>query len=520
MNKSPLDELSKLENEFNKSTSLKSEIEDTELEKHRIKLGFDRLKTYARNMNRQGRSITRAEIAMYQDMLGKEQHFEAAGKVEEYLIKYYKDHEDEHNFENLPKISQIEAAIKKEYTMKFNEVSGRIEVINNKTNKVDEANENSVWRRLEKQGVKCNPGYIKNLMNSDFVPNYNPFKTYFNKLEEWDKTTDHIANLSNYITADDQEFFNLQFKKMLVRCIACALTPYINRTIFVFISPEQEIGKSTFIRFLSPFRDGDEDKYYTESHLATDNKDSYIRLSENFIYNLEELASLNGANINALKAIISTGAVKERRAFGAFENSMMRRCNFFASANQDQILQDDVNTRWLCFVVKNIDFAYSEKIDINKVWAQAHYLFKHGLRGKSKESDSEDVQQFDYELTAEEKIKRELRNEDFEKSTPERDLIIKLFKPADPHKNHFYTNTEIIGRMYGEIVGQGTKLYQTNTSKELKKLGFTEGNIRINGKKSRGWYVLIVNSEIGEDRQTEDEFNESNGEVNNNGIPF
>lgn len=487
-----MDENSDLLSQLESSLNDTQVEENEELKQHREAQGVDRIYGFAERMNKGGQPITAAQLDGIRGLLEQEGYYTLINKLPEIMHAYYKENRHEHGMDNWPRITKIEAAIAKDYHMKFNEVSGQIEVVNLKTKKTEEANENSVWRRLEKAGIKCSPQYIKNLLYSDFVEKYNPFKDYFKKLSEWDGKTDHIGRLSNYIDSDHKEFFDSQFKKMLVRSIACSTSNYVNRTIFVLISAQQEIGKSTFLRFLSPFRKNGEDPYYTEAPLA-DNKDSTIRLSENFIYNLEELASLNASNVNQLKAIISTGSIKERRPHGHFEKAMPRRCNFWASANNDEFLVDDVNTRWLCFTVRSIDFGYSKHVDIDQVWSQAYALYK---------------QEFDFELTKKEKAIRENRNKGYEKGSAERDLIARFLVPAEEEDHRFKTNTEIMNILTKGGLEFKVKLYSGSISRELGKLDYTKGRKRINGALVRGWYVKESHEDGSCSMEDVDEINE------------
>jgi predicted P-loop ATPase len=225
----------------------------------------------------------------------------------------------------------------------FNEVLDKQQ--NTKIGYGEDISTQTIWRRLMHEGVKTSVSEVNDIIKSDFLPRYHPFKEFFNALK-WDGQ-DHIKKLCSYISTDDEEFFHQMLKKHLMRAVKCAIDDYyVNRFVFTLVSPIQELGKSTLIRFLNPFEKG---MYYSEEPINAADKDAKIRLTQNFIYNLEELSSPSIKDIKAMKAIISQFNVTQRRAFRSDDKTMARRCTFFGSTNESEFLIDDVNTRWLCF---------------------------------------------------------------------------------------------------------------------------------------------------------------------------
>lgn len=117
------------------------------------------------------------------------------------------------------------------------------------------------------------------------VDYFNPIIQYFRDLPDWDGT-DHISEFSKKIHLNsDQDFFELQFKKYLVRCVLCAIEEKkINKNAIILYSRSQNVGKSTFIRYLCP----EKLLPYFSENISAD-KDSQIKLATNFIINLDEL---------------------------------------------------------------------------------------------------------------------------------------------------------------------------------------------------------------------------------------
>jgi len=278
-----------------------------------------------------------------------------------------------------------------------------------------EANESNMICEVQSFGLKVGKDLISNLMGSDFIPRYNPFVEYFGQLPKWDGV-DHFYDLVQFLDVEDPSYFRTMLEKMFVRTIKCALEDnFYNRTAFVLQSKKQEQGKSMFIRFLNPFGT----KYYTDEPLK-DDKDCYIALTENFIYNLEEIDDMRGIGIGKIKAILAKSSVTVRHPYGKQKVLSPRRCSFFGSTNMDEFLTDNLNTRWLIFGINNIDFELFKKMNIHDLWSQAFELYK----------DSS----YEWDLTKEEKEKREMNNKRHRQNSIEQDVIIENIERATGEK--------------------------------------------------------------------------------------
>lgn len=412
------------------------------------------------------------------------QHCLSADTVRGIFKSVFEKNKDLFGLDKKEEIFKIELFIKKRYEVLRNEVTQRLEARRAKTqDKFDKLNTDSVSRDIQHAGMKFPLDKLKSLLRSDFVAEYNPFRVYFESLPEWDGV-DYISELASFIKTDNDEFWNVQFKKALVRCIACSLDHIENRIIITLVGQAQETGKSNFIRFLCPPA---LKEYYTETAMDG-GKDSDIQLSQNLIWNLEELAALHNKEINHLKAIISKSIVKQRNPYGEFSESNPRRVNFWASTNKAEFLTDDQNTRWLCFNVVSIDHDYNNfktnvrKVNINNVWAQAYSLYKAG---------------FDFNLTKEEAAQRDLNNKAYELSSTEKELIIEHYRqgqrPAhgEVTSSKFVTNTDILIHLQNET-GNKIKLWPGAIGKAMRQLEFLEGSKRLNNKCARGYWVIQV----------------------------
>jgi len=369
-------------------------------------------------------------------------------------------------------IEQAELYLTRNYKFRYNEVSNEVEYCQNDETEYETADEASIWRALQKQGIKIQPGTLGTLLSSDFVRKYDPFNQYFKRLKD-PGNFDYIDYLSGFIKSKEHDRFAYHLKKHLVRAVACALEPtYFNKHAFILVGYKQNTGKSTWCRFLCPPA--------LENYLAenpSSDKDGLITLSENFIINLDELAQLGKQDINKLKTMFSKDRVKVRHPFGRKAVTTPRRASFVGSINDQEFLTDDTGSvRWLCFEIDEIDFNYSVKVDIDKVWAQAYREYKKG---------------FKYQLTREDIIENEKANAKFQKSTPEKEMIAKYFEPGNTD-DEFFNATEIIQ----ELTIQTNSIIKFNhiqIGKACNQLGFQRASKRSpdnpNANPQYGYYI-------------------------------
>ncbi len=375
------------------------------------------------------------------------------------------------------KIKQVEDYINSKYEVRNNVVSCKIESRGKSVNEdFAEFNEHDIFRDISHKNLDYSLNKLKSLMNSNFVPVFNPFQNYFESLKKWDSATeiDFIEKLASYVPTKDNERFKRHLKKMLVRSIACALIDTVfNKQAFILVHDQQNSGKSTFCRWLCPPALSD----YIAENINTD-KDSQIALATNFFINMDELATLSKVEINALKSFLSKDKVNVRLPYDSRTTIRPRRANFIGSTNKDEFLNDETGSvRWLCFeLTDKINFAYKTEIDVNDIWRQAYTLF---------------LQDFEYLLTPDEISENETVNKQFLINTPEMDLIPKYFKPGTKDKHDlFLTATAIQSEI--AVGNPHINLTAHAIGKALKILSFVRGTEYNESTKQsvKGYYVF------------------------------
>lgn len=338
------------------------------------------------------------------------------------------DFDNEKEQDNFTIFHATEKFLSKNYDLRFNTVKLELEIAEKCTNSFGSLNENDLFIKLNKQGVRVGMDKLLAILKSSFVKKFNPIHEYFKSLPRWDGKTDHIQALCDFVKCDEHKEFSIQFAKWLMRCVRCALVDgYYNKQAFILVHSQQNSGKSTFCRFLVP----NELKEYSAENIS-DDKDSRIALAKNFLINLDELSSLAKHEINSLKSLFSKDLINERLPYDRKNSIIHRVASFIGSTNMAEFLTDETGSvRWLCFEIKSIDWKYAKIIDINKVWSQAFWMIKEGLESDMNKHDIEE---------------NEKRNAKFQQLSSEAEMIPQYLRPANENDSAavFLTATEIL----------------------------------------------------------------------------
>jgi hypothetical protein len=363
------------------------------------------------------------------------------------------------------------AFIKEHYQIRNNIVTNEYECREIGEENYEMLNENNIFIKMQFANLNISLNNLVALLKSDMIERYDPFREYFGKLREWDKRTDYIVALGQFVKTKDRIRFDLHFKKWLVRVVACALDDsYFNKQAFILVHDKQNSGKSTFCRFLCPASLSN----YIAENLSID-KDSRILLTRNLLINLDELSTLSKVEINSLKSLFSKDKINDRLPYDRRNSIIPRRCSFIGSTNQTEFLNDESGSvRWLCFVIDEIDWDYKNQVDMDLVYSQAYHLFRNG---------------FEYNLSQEEIKENEEYNKQFQLISSERELVCKFIRPGSREENDFFmTATDILMNLTNRTENK-IRLSAMNIGKAMKFCGIER--IKHSTQKVYGYYVKI-----------------------------
>ena len=361
------------------------------------------------------------------------------------------------------KIDEIEHFLLSRYEVRINIITNTLESRPKKSKEPFEPiNESDLKYSLFKAGYSRFDGELKAILGSSAIPKYDPFKEYFEGLAQWDSSQpDYIHQLTTFVKTDDQKWFEIMFKKMLVRVVFQALgSLQFNKHCFTFVGKQHD-GKTSFFDYLVPPA---LKTYYKKGYDFHGGRQSKFSLVQNFLVNLDELAQFDKKDLNnEFKATLSESTVKYAPLFSNNEVLFARRASFVASTNHHEFLTDETGSvRWIIFNVLNINHdnggpnGYSQ-IDINKIWAQAFALWKEG---------------FKCELTYDEINQTELLNRRFMRITAEMELISKHYKGASNTTLGAYFHTATT--LEKSLREKGYKVTHIQIGRALKMLGFQQ----------------------------------------------
>ena len=328
-------------------------------------------------------------------------------------------------------IDKLEMFLNNRYNFRYNTILGKLEFKTLKATKwkpMTDFSENSILREILKAKVKCSINSLRNLLHSDYCEMFDPFEVYFENLSNNHDETDYITMLADTVTTTKQELWRTCFKKWFVAMVACVLDEkQVNQTVIVF-SGKQGLGKTTWMEKLMPKQ---LKEYIFSGTINPNNKDTLIHLAECMLINLDELENLNRSEIGSLKEIITKTHIRMRKAYGHNNENLPRRASFAGSVNTAQFLNDTTGSRrFLCFEVEHIE--YTHDIDINKVYAQAMQLKEDGFRHWFNQEEIKEINQ---------------NNEQYQLRSPEEELLLTWFEPAEKDKAQYFFNTTQIAQI-------------------------------------------------------------------------
>ena len=366
---------------------------------------------------------------------------------------------------------EIKAMLSERVMLRYNEVRGRTEVhylsagpvlkadeqglltifggdggVTDGYQNLDDRDVNTLWTALcqEKPVVKQ---HLLNVIESDYVPAYHPFRYYLEHLPPWHEDQgDHIMGLSLTVNvkgdSDEQILFYQYLKKWLVAMVASWVNPKVVNNVMLVLIGEQGSYKTTWFANLLPPQL--RDYFYTKTNSGLVSKDDLLVLSQYGLVCWEELDSMQQKELNKLKAAMTMPSINERAAYARYHENRPHLASFCGTGNNVQFLSDTTGTRrWLPFEVDSIESPLSSPFDYDGIYSQAYALYRQGFRYWFDKPEIERLQR---------------HNEAYETSRTEHELVFWYFRP--PRKGE-----------EGEFmpVGMAMQIVSANISQKINK---------------------------------------------------
>ena len=234
---------------------------------------------------------------------------------------------------------------------------------------------NSIIIRAKREEVleKGSPkSEIKDYVESEEVPEFNPIQVFLDGLPVWDGQN-HIARLFSRIPSISSEQLNY-----LTIWLRSAVAHWMqmdmlhgNECVPTLIGM-QGCGKTVFVRRLLP----PHLREYFLGHLNLANKfDKEMALTNNLLVNLDELDAIRPPQQASLKQALSVNKVNSRPIFGRTQEDRPRFASFVATTNNRHPLQDSTGSRrYICIRIPDGQMIDNTgEIDYGQLYAQVVY---------------------------------------------------------------------------------------------------------------------------------------------------
>ena len=337
---------------------------------------------------------------------------------------------------------------------------------------------NSLWVRLSKEKpVRIQDIY--HVLESDFVPEFHPFRHYLEHLPPWNGEN-HILAMSTTVMVkggvDEQMRFADYLTKWLVAMVAGWIDEReVNHVILIFIG-EQGIYKTTWFNYILPpeLRS----YFYTKTNASRMTKDDLLVLAQYGLVCYEELDTMSSRELNQLKSAVTMPSIDERAAYAHFHEHRKHIASFCGTGNNVQFLSDTTGTRrWLPCEVESIMSPRDNPFDYEGIYSQAYALYQEG---------------FQYWFSPEEIREQSKHNSQFETPKDELELVDYFFRQPLGADTGEFLPTAIAKKI---VSSPGTNVSTVALGRAFKRLGFRDGM----ENRCRGFYVV---RRTDEERQT------------------
>ena len=240
---------------------------------------------------------------------------------------------------------------------------------------------NSLWSELSATKV-VRAQDIYRVLESDFVPEYNPFTFYLDHLPPWNGE-DYILAMSVSVNVKGDVNVQMRFaeylKKWLVGMVAGWVDPAVVNNVILVLIGEQGSYKTTWFNHILPpeLRS----YFYTKTNANRMGRDDLLTLAQYGLVCCEELDTMRPSELNQLKAAVTMRSIDERAAYAHYHEHRQHIASFCGTGNNVQFHSDPTgNRRWLPFEVESIDPPQDNPLDYEGIYAQAYALYQQGFR--------------------------------------------------------------------------------------------------------------------------------------------
>lgn len=287
----------------------------------------------------------------------------------------------------------------------YNELAGRIQITGDLP--WDRPAGNSFWRDAD-------TAQLKSIIDVRYLPftsrnhdvaftkiaddrHFHPVRDYLDSLPEWDGIERVEDLFIRYLQADDTPYVRAVTRKTFAAAVARVYNPGVKFDCVPVLDGDQGIGKSTIVKDLVT------SAYYSETLSLTDmdDKSGAEKLQGFWAVEIGELAGMKKADIEKVKAFLSTCDDKYRPSYGKVVESHPRQCIIIATVNGERGYLRDITGNRRFWIIKLHQKKQKKTWNFTpeyraQFWAEAKEIWKSGeklyLEGDLLEA-AEEVQQ-------------------------------------------------------------------------------------------------------------------------------
>jgi len=208
---------------------------------------------------------------------------------------------------------------------------------------------------------------------------FHPVRDYLNALPAWDGVKRVEDLFIKYLKADDTEYIRTVTRKTFAAAVARIYVPGIKFDCEPVLDGDQGIGKSTIVKDLVS------SDYYSETLSLTDmdDKSGAEKLQGFWVVEIGELAGMKKADIEKVKAFLSTSDDKYRPSYGRVVESHPRQCIIIATVNGERGYLRDITGNRRFWIIKvhqkkqKKSWNFTEEYR-RQFWAEAKEIWKSG----------------------------------------------------------------------------------------------------------------------------------------------
>ena len=279
---------------------------------------------------------------------------------------------------------------------------------------------NSLWAELSAtKAVRVQDMY--RVIESDFVPEFHPFRYYLEQLPKWNGQN-HILAMSVSVNVrggvEEQMLFAEYLTKWLVGMVAGWVDDKVVNNVILVLIGEQGSYKTTWFNYLLPPEL--KQYFYTKTNAQRMGRDELLALAQYGLVCCEELDTMRPSELNQLKAAVTMPSIDERAAYAHFHEHRQHIASFCGTGNNVQFLSDPTgNRRWLPFEVQSIMSPREYPFNYEGIYSQAYALYREG---------------FQFWFSREEVLRLSAHNRQFETPRLEEELVQLYFRAPAPNE--------------------------------------------------------------------------------------